>query len=44
VNDTVRIVSAAMAGSIVVNVFANNRAWGNAPALARTLARQLADA
>ncbi|MBT8400943.1 MAG: DUF72 domain-containing protein [Rhodothermia bacterium] len=43
VMDTTALVFQAEARGNVVNVVTNNRAWGNAPALAREIARRILD-
>jgi uncharacterized protein YecE (DUF72 family) len=44
VSDTVRIALKAAAENIRITVLANNRAWGNAPALTRTVADAMGEA
>ena len=41
IRDVTSLVLAATKEDVVVNVIANNRAWGNAPELARTIAQYL---
>jgi hypothetical protein len=44
VADTVRVALKAAAENIRITVLANNRAWGNAPALTRTVADAMGEA
>ena len=43
VDETTALLYRAVADGVLLNLIANNRAWGNAPDLARTLADRFLD-